>query len=230
MTDKKTALAFDVYGTVVDTGGIARALLGYAADADSAAGFAGRWREKQLEYSFRRSLMRSYADFGQVTREALDFICAERGFFLESAQKDSLLAEYARLPPFADARAALFALRDDSRFRLFAFSNGAAAAVQTVLENGGVLDCFADVVSADEIKVFKPSREVYSHFLRRANAEGDSSFLVSGNSFDVAGAINAGMKSVWINRADMVFDGWKDCAPTITLPSLAGIAEAVVVS
>jgi 2-haloacid dehalogenase len=57
----KITLAFDVYGTLVDPSGMAAHL---APDLGAkAAEFADCWREKELEYSFRRGLMHNYADF-----------------------------------------------------------------------------------------------------------------------------------------------------------------------
>src|SRR5262245_51328552 len=64
-----TTLAFDVYGTLVDPFGMAKHL---AHDLGAkAANFANCWREKQLEYSFRRALMRNYADFSVCTSETM---------------------------------------------------------------------------------------------------------------------------------------------------------------
>ena len=61
-------LAFDVYGTLVDTAGVARALSAWVDDANA---FALRWREKHLEYAFRRGLMRRYRPFDGCARDAL---------------------------------------------------------------------------------------------------------------------------------------------------------------
>ena len=69
----KITLAFDVYGTLVDPSGMAKHL---ADDLGiEAASFADLWREKQLEYSFRRGLMHNYADFSICTSDALNFTC-----------------------------------------------------------------------------------------------------------------------------------------------------------
>ena len=54
-------LAFDVYGTLIDTGGIVTALQKLI--GDQAKPFSDLWRSKQLEYSFRRGLMQNYRDF-----------------------------------------------------------------------------------------------------------------------------------------------------------------------
>jgi 2-haloacid dehalogenase len=55
----KITLAFDVYGTLVDPSGMAKHLTDDL--GPQAVEFADFWREKQLEYSFRRGLMRNCA-------------------------------------------------------------------------------------------------------------------------------------------------------------------------
>ncbi len=69
----KSTLAFDVYGTLVDPSGMA-IHLAYDVGTDAAA-FAEVWREKQVEYCFRRGLMQHYADFSICTADALKFTC-----------------------------------------------------------------------------------------------------------------------------------------------------------
>src|SRR5450631_370071 len=61
-------LAFDVYGTLIDTQGVIVALEKHL--GTSAPGFSRMWREKQLEYSFRRGLMQNYENFAECTRNA----------------------------------------------------------------------------------------------------------------------------------------------------------------
>jgi len=53
----KTTLAFDVYGTLIDTHGVVAALTEMI--GKQAQGFSQSWRDKQLEYSFRRGLMQN---------------------------------------------------------------------------------------------------------------------------------------------------------------------------
>jgi 2-haloacid dehalogenase len=70
----KTVLAFDVYGTLIDTAGVVSKLREHV--GETAGEFSRAWREKQLEYSFRRGLMRQYEDFAVCTRDALEYTCA----------------------------------------------------------------------------------------------------------------------------------------------------------
>ncbi|HCW92385.1 MAG TPA: haloacid dehalogenase type II, partial [Flexistipes sinusarabici] len=50
MSKNNITLAFDVYGTLIDTHGIKVELKKYA--GEKAAEFSEMWRNKQLEYSF----------------------------------------------------------------------------------------------------------------------------------------------------------------------------------
>jgi 2-haloacid dehalogenase len=220
----KPVLAFDVYGTLIDTAGVASALrlmIGEQADE-----FASVWREKQLEYSFRRGLMRRYADFSVCVRDSLEFTARRLGVELGPAETASLLAAYRELPAFDDAATGLRALAD-GRFGLYAFSNGAAGTVDALLTGAGIRDFFDDVVSVEEVRSFKPDPAVYQHFLARADVTGDRAWLVSGNPFDVIGAMSSGMGGIWVRRSvEALFDPW-GTEPTLTVSSLNEIAGRI---
>lgn len=220
----KITLAFDVYGTLIDTAGITSALEKHA--GSRAVQFSSAWREKQLEYSFRRGLMQNYCKFSVCTREALEHTCKVLGIEMKSEAKDMLMQEYRKLPAFADAKKALPGLQS-SGYRLYAFSNGPAEDVSALLENAGIAGYFNDVVSTDEIKSFKPNPAVYAHFLRRSRSGGNEAWLVSGNSFDVIGALSAGMRGAWVKRLkNAVFDPW-EFEPTITVETLMGLESTL---
>ena len=217
-------IAFDVYGTLIDTAGVTgdlAAMIGKLAPA-----FSNRWREKQLEYSFRRGLMQAYREFPVCTRDALEYTCGELSVRLTDDQKHSLLASYRRLPAFPDALQALETLRPLGH-RLYAFSNGTAADVEWLLNQAGIGEFFFDIISVDEVKRFKPDPAVYQHFLKRAGAEAGGSWLISGNPFDVLGALACGFNSAWIKRnPGAQFDPWGPL-PTKTLTDLSELPHAL---
>jgi 2-haloacid dehalogenase len=217
-------LAFDVYGTLIDTAGVTKALETFA--GPKAAEFSNLWRSKQLEYSFRRGLMQNYQDFGICTKNALDFTADFLNIKIEPSGKRKLLEGYRNLPAFPDVNGGLAALAA-SDFRLFAFSNGPAADVSALLAHAGIDHYFEDVVSVDEIKSFKPNPAVYCHFLRRSGASGAEAWLISGNPFDVIGAVSAGMRALWLQRSPAaVFDPW-EIQPTATITNLADIGRVI---
>lgn len=200
-------LAFDVYGTLIDTRGVAELLIKKVGAL--APTFMDLWRTKQLEYSFRRGLMKVYVDFSKCTRNALDFTCLQLNISLNSEEKNELMHQYTILPAFPDVEPSLMKLKV-SDYRLFAFSNGKENDVRELLQNAGILHFFEDVVSVDDVKTFKPNPAVYEHFLLKSKSSKSNSWLISSNPFDVVGAISAGMRSVWVKRnPKTIFDPWE---------------------
>jgi 2-haloacid dehalogenase len=218
-------VGFDVYGTLIDTHGVIEKLsetLG-----DSATAFSQTWRDKQLEYSFRRGLMKRYENFVVCTRQALDYTSTYFNAGFSDEQKQQLLETYRVLPAFSDARSGLERLKK-SGARIYAFSNGTADAVETLLVNAGISEYFIDIVSVDEICSFKPDPGVYQHFLQRSDADINDAWLISSNPFDVLGAISAGMKAAWVRRSEQaVLDPW-EIEPTITVSNLDELGEKLV--
>jgi 2-haloacid dehalogenase len=65
------ACVFDAYGTLFDVHSAAGK---YHDRLGEVAGQVSNiWRAKQLEYTWLRSLMKTHADFWQVTRDGLDY-------------------------------------------------------------------------------------------------------------------------------------------------------------
>jgi 2-haloacid dehalogenase len=169
-------LGFDVYGTLIDTHGIIDTLERFI--GNRAAEFSRAWRDKQLEYSFRRGLMQNYENFAVCTGNAFDFTASCLNVSFSAEDKQEILAAYRTLPAFGDVAEGL-ARAKKSGYRMFAFSNGNADAVEALLKNAGIREYFIGVVSTDEMKSYKPNPGAYSHFLRRAGALGSDAWLVS---------------------------------------------------
>lgn len=217
-----TSLAFDVYGTMIDTSGVVTALEKIV--GDRAGALSQVWREKQLEYSFRRGLMQNYQDFSVCTEQALDYACLLLGIQITPDQKKNLMGGYKVLPPHPDVEEGLSKLKT-SGFRMFAFSNGRADDVQTLLKNAGIEVYFEGIVSTDAIKSYKPNPGVYAHFLRESKSTGAEAWLISSNPFDVIGAISAGLRAAWVKRSpEAIFDPWK-IEPTVTVEGIIELYE-----
>ncbi len=210
-------LAFDVYGTLIDTAGIARELQGIA--GERAALFSSHWRAKQLEYSFRRGLMGRYEAFSVCTRDALRFTSEALAIGLPADEEERLMDAYRQLPAFPEVPESLSDLASAGH-RLYAFSNGPPGDLDALLGHAGLDHCFEDIVSVDEIRSFKPDPRVYRHFLKRAGATAGDSWLISGNPFDLLGAANCDFHTAWVKRDPAaLFDPW-GTTPDITLRHL----------
>lgn len=91
------------------------------------------------------------------------------------------------MPAFGDVKDGLAGLKAKG-FRMYAFSNGRKESVEALLASAGLQDFFIDIVSVDNPRTFKPSPEIYGHFLRRSEASGNNTWLISSNPFNVIGA------------------------------------------
>lgn len=219
-----TTFAFDVYGTLIDPLGVSTTLESYI--GDKAPAFAQAWRDKQLEYAFRRALMRDYRDFPTCTREALLFTDACFGTNLSADAIDALTVRYLQLPAYPDVAQAL-AILEARESRVYAFSNGHPDDLKCLLHNAGLDTQLDGTVSVHEVASYKPDPAVYRHFLDRTGSTANDTWLVSGNPFDIIGAHSAGWNTVWVRRnASAVFDPW-GVEPTVTISDLREIAASV---
>jgi 2-haloacid dehalogenase len=213
---------FDAYGTLFDVhAAIARHRDRVGPDADRVSAI---WRTKQLEYSWTLTLAGHYADFWVLTERALDYALASVPG-VDKSLKAALLDSYFKLDAFADARAALKALKAKGN-KTGILSNGSPAMLKAAVDAaaiGGDLDA---VLSVDTLKIFKPRPEVYrlvtDHFKCRP---ADITF-VSSNRWDVMAGVSVGFRGVWINRSNMP-EEYPEFPPARTLSDLGALTQEV---
>lgn len=220
----KQILGFDVYGTLIDTHGVIELL--ETMIGDSAPQFSISWREKQLEYTFRRGLMECYKDFSACTRDALLYTARSSGHALTSAQIETLLAAYQNLPVFPDVVSGLNKLKD-SGYAMHAFSNGQQKSVDLVLENAGIRNYFGQTISVEAVNTFKPSPKTYRYFMDCTRSTANNAWLISSNGFDIIGASAMKMNTLWVCRnRQTIFDSW-EFQPTAVIDSLEHVVNAI---
>ena len=194
------ACIFDAYGTIIDIHGqVVRLLSGRVPDNEA---LSRLWRQKQLEYTWLRSLMGIHADFSQVSAEALDF-ALEFHRIADPALRQELLDLYLRPDLFADARPCLAALKSRG-MRLAILSNGSPASLNSAIRSLDLASLFEKVISVEEVGVYKPSRRVYRHAQQQLKlAAPPEACFVSANGFDIHGAASFGFQTVRLDRAGL---------------------------
>ena len=190
------AFVFDAYGTLYDVHSVAARC--ESAWPGKGAQLSQLWRAKQLEYTWQRSLMRRYAPFSTVTREALAYSCEALQLELSVAQMEALMSEYLSLSLYPDVVQTVQNLNSKKAI----LSNGSPDILLPLVKNSGLeLDA---VISVDELKVFKPAPEVYELAVKKLGTK-DIGF-VSSNCWDAIGAKSYGFQVYWINRAGAPVD------------------------
>jgi 2-haloacid dehalogenase len=191
------AVVFDAYGTLFDLATPVNALANEL--GDKAAGLSALWRQKQLEYTWLRSLTGVHSDFWHVTRDALDYALAE----LEIADKDiadALMAAYLKLDAYPEVLESLTALRKSGR-RLAILSNGSPSMLDSIVRHAGLDKSFEHVISVEEVGIYKPSRRVYRLAMQKFHiADTPSICFVSANTWDAQSAAQFGFQVVRIAR------------------------------
>jgi 2-haloacid dehalogenase len=216
------AIGFDVYGTLVDPLGMAAHLEAVAGDL--AGQMAQRWREKQIEYTFRRALMQKYENFDVCTEQALVFAANTLNLELRDDDRATLLEAYRRLPSFPDALPAIRSLKA-AGFKLAAFSNGVESSLRALLEYAGILPHLDAVISVDDLKTYKPKPRVYRYLAKRLGSPLEKTWLASSNGWDAIGAKAAGLRAAWIKRnPEALLDPWS-ITPDLVAPSLEAFSS-----
>jgi len=195
------ACVFDAYGTLFDVGSPVAKLA--AELGEKAEPLTALWRQKQLEYTWLRSLMGVHVDFWHVTSDALDF-CLETLAINEPGLKDELMAFYLKLDAYADVAEALQTLKGRGK-RIAILSNGSPSMLDTAVRAAGLEKLIELILSVEDVGIYKPSRRVYRHAMQRLQiADAPSICFVSANGWDAHGGAQFGFQTVRLARAPAV--------------------------
>ncbi|MEI8146403.1 MAG: haloacid dehalogenase type II [Alphaproteobacteria bacterium] len=212
-----THYVFDAYGTVFDVhSAVARA---GAALGPMAEPLSQMWRVKQIEYSWTTTLMGGFEDFWVLTGRALDF-CLARFGVSDPALRAALMDAYRTLSAYPDAHETLCALKSRGMTTAI-FTNGTREMVTSAIASAGIGPVLDHVVTVEAERRYKPHVSVYARALADLGLTdpGHVTF-VSSNRWDVAGAVNFGFKTYWINRIGQP-DEYPGYPPKAVLKSLA---------
>lgn len=215
------AIVFDLYGTLYDVHSVVR--LCDEVYPGSGDALSRLWRQKQLEYTWLRSLMGQYVNFETVTEDALRHSCAQLGLPLDAATQQRVSEAYLCLSPFEDTPVALRRLKT-AGLPLGILSNGSHHSISQVVTNSGMNRAFDQLISVEEVRVFKPDNRVYSLAEERMGYTRANILFVSSNAWDASGAAHFGFPVCWINRQRSAFDEL-GVRPRQTVPDLEAMAD-----
>ncbi len=190
------ACVFDAYGTLFDVHSAVRR--GGAALGDKAEKVSALWRQKQLEYTWLRSLMGAHADFWQVTAEGLDYALAAHGM-QDASLHARLMDLYLSLEAYPDVADALKRLRAGGK-KTAILSNGAPEMLNAAVASAGLSELLDAVLSVEDVGIYKPDRRVYQLAADRLQLAPARVCFVSTNAWDASGAAYFGFRVAWLNR------------------------------
>ena len=200
------AFAFDLFGTLVDTASISKVFPGIGVKLNDPKLFAEIWHSKQIQYALIMNAMGGkFEPFSQLSLRALRFTAKIYHLQLDVEQINKVNEAKLNLDPFPDSKKGLEKLMaKDEGIIIAILSNGEAAKTEKLLSNVGLRQYFDYIISAEDVKKYKPYPEPYSLASKKLRIPISDICLVSSNLWDIAGGQGAGMKTCWINRGEEV--------------------------
>ena len=197
------ALAFDVFGTVVDwrsSIAVEGARVGAEKGIEGVdwTAFADAWRggyAPSMDRVRRGEL--PWTNIDGLHRMILDDLLDGLGIDgLTEGEKDHLNRAWHRLTPWPDAVAGLTRLRE--RFTIATLSNGNVALLTNMAKNAGLpWDC---ILSAELARHYKPDPEVYSTAAELLGLPPGRVMMVAAHAFDLKAAQGVGMRAAYVRR------------------------------
>lgn len=215
------AAIFDAYGTLLDVGSATTNLVAanhYPNLAEKSDQLNAIWRNKQLHYTWLRTIMGRYISFWDCTCDSLDVALAETGLAGDKALRSDLLSLYRTLSAYDDAERILGHFGRQAIPRAI-LSNGNHEMLSPAITAASLSDHLEDVLSVDDIGIYKPAPQVYELVCRRFDITADEVLFFSANGWDIAGAHAFGFNTIWINRFDQTPDRLGD-GPHFTVSNL----------
>ena len=197
-------LMFDAYGTLFNVLSPVEILKDREIDKSRLEHISILWRQKQLEYTWTLTLMQHYIDFYEVTKLALDYALKKYNLYNLDI-RNTLLDNYNCLKCYDDVLDSLKYFKENN-YTSVILSNATNEMLNKALDYNKMSTYIDNIISVDDIKIYKPHPEVYNYSLKRLNREKEDILFVSSNPWDVAGATAFGFEAIWLNRQDNIFD------------------------
>ena len=202
MRPRLRALAFDVFGTVVDwRTSVAREAAAFFAKVGVTGidphAFADAWRALyQPAMEECRSGRRPYTRLDVLNRETLDTLLATHGVVADPASVADFAMAWRRLDPWPDAVAGLTRLR--ARIPIVTLSNGNLALMMHLARFGGLP--WDAILGAEATGIYKPLPAAYLETADILGIAPGDLCLVAAHHSDLAAARACGLQTAYVDR------------------------------
>lgn len=193
-------ILFDVYETLLDMTDVQHKVNSLL---NSSKGYK-LWFELLMQYCFVANTTNQFQPFADITNATMTLAANMLGVQLSEDRQEEVLWLLKHLPLRADVQEGL-SLLSDAGYELAALTNSPAATVSERMEPTGLISYFQFVMSAEELKMYKPATRVYEKALQKAGYQANEALMVSSHSWDLMGAHAAGMKTAYIGKPKLFF-------------------------
>ncbi len=210
-------VAFDVIGTLFSLAALEPLAVAAGGDAST----VGRWFTQLVADGSSLTAAREYQPFRDVAKASLRQVLPGS----KAAARDRVIAGLAKLDVYPDAAPAMG--RIVMAGRVVVISNASADSTRKLLARGG-LDAFVDsVVSAEDVKEWKPGSDPYAFAAATQDVPLERMAIVSAHPWDIVGGRRSGLVTGWCNRDGATFPT-PFGRPDITAKNLLDVAERLL--
>ena len=192
------------------------------------ADLAQAWRTRQFEYTWLRTVAGRYADFWQVSEDALVFAARMLNLDLDSRRRERLMNAYLELKTWPDVPPTLKTLKA-AGIRLGFLSNFSHRMLAAGINNSGLEGVFEHLLSTDEVKQFKPAPRAYQMAVDAFGLKREAIIFTAFAGWDAAGAKWFGFPTVWVNRLNTPAEQLP-VTPDVMCNELSGLVNFVTSS
>ena len=219
--DRVETITVDSYGTLVDPSASEHAVAEYTDDPEPVL---SQWRANYLSYVMISNDVNDYRPFDELIAAGLEQALEAHGVETSEGEREEILATFDELDTFDDVADGLARLADS--YDVYVLSMGTPAMLDQLIAHTNLDGVVEDTISVDEIRTFKPEAEVYRHGAARTGTPIRNVAHVAGPTFDVRGAMHAGMQGVWIDRTGDPWDPWYP-DPDLAIETFHELADAL---
>ena len=158
------------------------------------------WFATLLHHSLVDIASGQFHDFIDIGAAALVMVAHSKDIEISQSDAKHTIKKYiTALPPHADVKPALNALKDKG-FTLVALSNSSINGLAEQLRFANIKDCFDHILSTEAIHTYKPHASVYHWACNHVSALPSEVMMVAAHGWDVSGAKAAGLQTTFIER------------------------------
>lgn len=196
ITARPTTIMLDVYETLLDMTGVEKIVNQIL---DSKRGYI-LWFDLFMQYCFVDNCIEQFNDFPSIAYATLQMAGRTLGQEIDERDIEEVLELMKHLPVHEGVQEGLSQL-NDSGYKIAALTNSPERTVTERMERTGLISYFEAVMSAEHVKKYKPSIAVYDWAIGKMGVRLEDVLLVSAHGWDLAGAVNAGMRTAYLKQS-----------------------------
>lgn len=194
---KPKVIMLDVYDTLLDMAMVERKVNDLM---DNKRGYRV-WFELLMQYCFVDNCTVQFNSFAAIAGATLQMAAKLFNRSVDDYDIRNTMDLLGHLPLQDGVQQGFSRLYDEGHL-LVALTNAPRDLVMERMERTGLVSYFEKILSAEAVRKYKPCKEVYEWAAGQLNVKCEAVLFVSAHGWDIAGAVNAGMKTAYLKRPD----------------------------